>query len=301
MLPNLGEGRDGARAPPPQRRSVRCAHQAAFFCVAAGGHPVPGCFVLPAFQPVRAKQKKVVPGWGPGRSSLRLSGPLVAHFAFCRAADRAARPLRRAGPAAKRPPGHPPGFIARPLCALRAPWRSLAPQSLSLAIRSAAGALRLPLLRSGAGSVPCVARRVPPAPSLRALGPGGSSPGGIAALRPLFLPAPRGFCARVPRPLRFSRAVSLSASIRRHKAVRLPPAPLPSPPPPPGAPGERRAVPAGPRPPTPYMARAPLGALGSVPVQPCVLPLFCSRQDQAYGAPLQRCDLDCCIIFSRKA
>ena len=96
----------------------------------------------------------------------------------------------------------PPGFFARPVCALRAPWRSLSPQSLPLPSST---------LRASFGRACSVPARVgslrgSPGPPLAApfgaSGPACSTPGESAALPPCLFFSPGFFCARVLCPLR---------------------------------------------------------------------------------------------------
>jgi hypothetical protein len=176
--------------------------------------------------PVCAEHLRYVAPCGPGRSSLRLSGPLFAHFACCRAGAPApalarcgagapppavAAPVRLLEPVPTvlrgRAPAGAPGFFARPVCALRAPWRSLPPQSLpspSSPVRPSFGRPSSVPARVGSLRGPPVP---PPAVRYAASGPVGSGPGALAGLRPAFFrPRPRAFLCSGAAPPALSLA-----------------------------------------------------------------------------------------------
>lgn len=183
----------------------------------------------------------------PGPLPLRGAAPAR------RARRRFAAPVRRLAPALAslgcrgRPPGQPPGSLARPACGL-APSLALAgPAALGAALRSAAGFRWSPLLTACGPLRFAWPRRGPPGPSPSGLrGRSAPAPGPVRPFGPLFPAlAPGPFCARPA--CRAALSVVLGAfrlSVCSGGGGFSPASPPPLPPPP-GARGERVAVPLG--------------------------------------------------------
>lgn len=212
----------GSRAPPGGMRPGSRGHQGPTRVARLGALRCP-------------RHKRCARLFGQARSPVAPGPlPLRGSRSGLRARARFAGRVRRLAPSLRSPspgPGRSPRLSRSGVvraCALRP--RSLAPSGLAVPSAPVRASCRSPFLCSGSAVASAWPRRVPPWPSLRASGPGASSPGAVPGFARLSSPAP-GLFLRGPACgplLRFSGAFVV---------VRGSPLRPPAPPSPLGPPG----------------------------------------------------------------